>query len=86
MTLQMYARRKKWDLQEAKVHISHSKDYATDCENMEKPNSKIDHFEKVLELKGDLTEEQRARLVEIASKCPVHRTLQNPVEMKTTLK
>jgi len=86
MTLQMYARRKKWPLKEVKVHIDHFKDHANDCENMEDPKSKIDHFSRLIELEGDLTEEQKKRLLEIADKCPVHKTLHNPVKVKTTLK
>lgn len=86
MTLHMYARRKKWDLQEVTVHLDHSKDYATDMENMEDPKSKIDHFNRVLEIKGNLDETQRARLLEIADKCPVHRTLHAPVVINTDLK
>ena len=86
MTLEMYARRKKWDLKEVKVHLSYSKSYKQDCENCDQPNSKLDHFEKVLELEGNLTEEQKARLVEIANRCPVHRTLESTPKFTTTLK
>ena len=85
MTLHMYARRKKWPLKEVKVHIDHYKDHATDCEQMENPKSKIDHFSRVIELEGDLDDEQKTRLLEIADRCPVHRTLHNPVEIKTVL-
>ena len=86
MTLQMYARRKKWDLQEVIVHLEHYKDYATDLENMDNPKSKLDHFDRLLELKGDLDETQRNRLMEIANKCPVHRTLHSDVKVNTVLK
>lgn len=86
MTLQMYARRKKWDLQEVKVHLEHYKDYASDMMDMENKSSQIDHFDRVLELEGDLNEEQKERLLEIANKCPVHRTLHQDVEVKTWLK
>ncbi len=85
MTLHMYARRKKWDLQEVTVHLEHYKDYVTDQENLEESKSKIDHFDRLIELKGDLDEKQIARLLEIADKCPVHRTLHNPVEIRTSL-
>lgn len=85
MTLQMYARRKKWDLQEVKVHLEHYKDYASDMTDVENKASKIDHFDRVLVIEGDLTEEQRVRLLEIANKCPVHRTLHQEVEVKTRL-
>ena len=86
MTLQMYARRKKWDLKEVKVHLDHYKDYASDMSDAENQRSKIDHFERVLEIEGDLNQDQRARLLEIANKCPVHRTLHQEVEVNTRLK
>lgn len=86
MTLQMYARRKKWDLKEVVVHLEHYKDYAADLENMEDQKSKIDHFDRCLELKGDLDETQKNRLLEIANKCPVHRTLHSDVKVITKLK
>lgn len=86
MTLHMYARRKKWDLQDVKVHLEHGKKHADDCESCENPKSKIDHFERVLEIKGNLNEEQRQRLMEIADRCPVHRTLEGEVRIHTSLK
>ena len=85
MTLQMYARRKKWDLKEVRVHLEHYKDYLKDQENLEANNSKIDHFDVTLEFEGELDETQKAKLMEIAKKCPVHRTLHSPVEIKTHL-
>lgn len=86
MTLQMYARRKKWDLKEVKVHLAHFKDYASDMADTENSKSKIDHFDLKLELEGDLDETQRARLLEIANKCPVHRTLHQEVAINVDLK
>lgn len=86
MTLRMYADRKKWDLQEVRVHLSHSKDHKADSEAYEKSDSKIDILERELELKGNLDEEQRKRLLEIADRCPVHRTLHNEMEVRTILK
>ncbi len=85
MTLQMYARRKNWDLREVRVFLNHYKDYAKDMGNTEDKHSKIDHFDRRLELEGDLTTDQRNRLQEIANKCPVHRTLNNPVNIDTSL-
>ena len=85
MTLQMYARRKKWDLKEVKVHINHGKKYVEDCGNCDKNTSKIDHFERCIEFEGDLNEEQIARLLEIADKCPVHRTLSRDISISTDL-
>lgn len=85
MTLHMYARRKNWDLREVTVQLDHEKNHASDSEHAEKPDSKIDHFNRILYLRGELDETQRLRLLEIANKCPVHRTLHNPVEIHTNL-
>ena len=84
MTMQMYARRKKWDLREVIVHLDHRKDYAEDLFHAadEKP-PKIDHFDRLIEMVGELDEQQRARLLEIADRCPVHRTLHGEVEVNT---
>ncbi|HKK73660.1 MAG TPA: alpha/beta fold hydrolase [Saprospiraceae bacterium] len=85
MTLQMYARRKKWDLQEVVVHLEHYKDHIDDAQETEDPKSKLDHFDRIIELEGDLDEEQRAKLLEIANKCPVHRTLHSDIKVNTRL-
>lgn len=85
MTLRMYADRKGWDLQEVRVHLQHSKEHCQDCENADNPKSKIDTIERVLELEGDLDEKQRARLLEIADRCPVHRTLHSEIKVNTSL-
>lgn len=85
MTLQMYSKRKKWDLKEVTVHLNHDKDYAQDCADCEKSTAKIDQFERKIELKGDLDETQRKRLLEIADKCPVHKTLHSDISVKTSL-
>lgn len=87
MTMKMYADRKKWDLQSAYVHLKHGKVHATDCaECEEKGSGKIDRFERLIELHGDLDDTQRKRLLEIADRCPVHRTLHETVEVVTWLK
>ena len=85
MTLQMYARRKKWPLDEAIVRLRHSKVHAVDEKNCEDAEAKMDQLERSVELVGDLSDEQRARLLEIANKCPVHRTLEAGVVVKTEL-
>lgn len=87
MTIQMYARRKKWVVDEVTVHLDHKKDYAQDMSDVadEKP-IKVDQFNREIILEGDLTKEQRQRLLEIADKCPVHRTLHGKVEIVTVLK
>jgi len=86
MTVQMYARRKGWPLEEAVVRLHHEKVHAEDCVHCEEKGRKIDRFERELELKGNLDEDQRRRLLEIAEKCPVHRTLNSEVLIETRLK
>ena len=81
MTVQMYARRKKWNLENITVHIDHSKEHAVDCENCESSSAKIDTFTKTIKIEGDLTREQKERLMEIADRCPVHRTLMSSVQI-----
>lgn len=75
MTMQMYARRKEWDLQQVTAHLDHERVYEEDMTHPESPKSKIDLFKVNLEIKGNLDAAQRNRLLEIAGKCPVHRTL-----------
>lgn len=82
MTLKMYAERKKWPLEEVYVWISHEKKHASDISGS---NEKIDVITKKLKIIGDLDDDQVQRLKEIASKCPVHRTLISPTEINTEL-
>ena len=84
MTLQMYARRKEWPLEAAHVDVQHEKVHAKDCAHCETQSGKIDRFTRTLTLEGDLTEAQRGRLIEIANKCPVHRTLHSEIDVVTT--
>jgi len=86
MTLRMYADRKKWDLRQVFCHVKHDKSYVEDCQNCEDVTGKIDVFHRELELIGDLDQEQRQRLMEIADKCPVHRTLEAKAHITTTLR
>ena len=83
MTLRMYADRKGWPLEEVAVRLGHRKIHAADCESCETKTGKIDRFEREIDLVGPLDAEQRARLLEIANKCPVHRTLESEVEVVT---
>ncbi|MEH0155581.1 alpha/beta fold hydrolase [Limibacter armeniacum] len=87
MTLRLYADHKQLEVEEINIHLSHSKSHMEDCENCEADNqSKIDHFDREIEIKGNLTEAQRNRMLEIADKCPVHRTLHEEVKVSTKLK
>ena len=86
MTLRLYARRKQWPLQRVVVRLTHSRDYVTDCEECAAKPVMLDRIERELELIGALSAEQRTKLLEIADKCPVHRTLSQPVRIATTLR
>ena len=77
MTLLMYARRKGWDLTECSVHLTHERIHAEDSANAEEGTRRVDVIKRDISLHGHLDEEQKARLLEIARKCPVHRTLQS---------
>lgn len=85
MTLQMYAKHKKIDLASARVRVRHNKIHAEDCEDCESANGKIDEFLREISLEGDLDRSQKERMLEIADKCPVHRTLHAEVKVRTTL-
>jgi uncharacterized OsmC-like protein len=85
MTLRLYADRKGWALESVTVRLSHQKVHARDCEECETRDGKIDHIGLELELAGPLEEQQRRRLLEIAERCPVHRTLELEVMMETGL-
>ena len=86
MTLRMYADRKKWPLKDVVVRLKHQKVYAKDCEDCEDKNVKIDEIEREIEVHGPLDEAQKKRLLEIADRCPVHRTLHSEILVKTKLK
>lgn len=85
MTLRMYADRKKWKLDEVKVFLNHDKVYPEDSKHAEKESSKVSQFTRIIDIKGDLDSDQRQRLLEIANKCPVHRTLEQDVVIQTML-
>jgi uncharacterized OsmC-like protein/alpha-beta hydrolase superfamily lysophospholipase len=84
MTVRLYADHKQIPLQRTQVRLRHEKIYAKDCAECETKEGKIDHIERAITFEGDLTAEQRARLIEIADKCPVHRTLKSEVDIRTT--
>ncbi len=82
MTIALYARRKAIPLRDVVVRLSHGRNYESDCENCVTEDVRLDRVEVQLELTGDLTAEQRAKLVEIAHKCPVHRTLSAGIDIR----
>ncbi|MGW8144106.1 MAG: OsmC family protein [Anaerolineales bacterium] len=86
MTVQMYARRKNWPLERVELSLSTKKVHAKDCEDCESdPNAKVDIIERQIKFKGDLSGEQIDRLADIASKCPVHRTLTSETVIRTEI-
>ena len=86
MTLRMYADRKQWPLEEVVVSLSHKKIHARDCKTCETDQAMVDWIERDVELMGSLDASQSQRLMEIADRCPVHRTLESKVKIQTTLK
>ncbi len=85
MTIALYARRKGWGLSDVTVRLRHSRIHAEDCAECETREGMLDRIEREIAVAGELTEEQRIRLVEIANKCPVHRTLTSEINIRTTL-
>ena len=85
MTVAMYARRKGWPLDAVTVRLRHSRVHAADCKRCETTNVLLDHIAGDVELTGVLSEEQQVRLLEIADKCPVHRTLTSEIHIQTRL-
>ena len=83
MTIRMYARRKGWELGHISVDVIHDKIHARACHDCTAHNGQIDQFRRVITLEGDLTQDQRDKLLEIADKCPVHRTLEGKVHILT---
>ena len=85
MTIRMYADRKEIPLDRVHVKLSHKKVHAEDCADCESKDGKIDEIVREVTLDGDLTEEQRERLLDIANRCPVHRTLTSEIKVRTRL-
>jgi putative redox protein len=85
MTLALYARRKRWPLQSVTVRLRHSRVHAEDCAECETREGMLDRIEREIVLEGALTDEQRARLLEIAARCPVHRTLTSEIDIRSRL-
>jgi uncharacterized OsmC-like protein len=85
MTVRMYAERKKWPLEDVQVRLTYAKVHADDCATCESESRTIDQIELEISFRGSFTEEQRNRLMEIAGKCPVHRTLTSPIRIRSRL-
>lgn len=85
MTIRMYARRKKLPLEHVQVDVIHNKIHAKDCDSCEESSGKVDQFERKITLTGDLTELERERLLAIADRCPVHRSLESDINIITQL-
>ena len=85
MTVAMYARRKEWPLVAVTVRLHHSRIYAKDCAECETSDGMLDRIEREIVLNGPLTDEQRAQLLGIANRCPVHRTLTSEIKIDSRL-
>jgi uncharacterized OsmC-like protein len=83
MTIGLYARKRDWPLEKITVSLRHSKIHAQDCDDCETKEGRIDRIEVEIHLDGALTDEQRAKLMEMADKCPVHQTLTSEINIKT---
>ena len=85
MTLQMYAQRKQWPLESVAVELEHQRVHAKDCHDCETEKGQISEIHLNLSLTGDLSADQRARLFEIAGRCPVKRTLEGEIKVRSSL-
>ncbi len=85
ITLRMYIERKKWQVDDIYVELRHSKVHAEDCKDCDEKSAKIDMIEEEIIVKGDLTDEQLDKLLEISHKCPVYKTLQGSIDAKTSI-
>ena len=85
MTVRLYAQRKGWDLQRVIVRLQHSRIHAEDCADCETKEGFLDRIDREIELTGKLDDDQKRRLLEIAERCPVHRTLKSEINIRTSL-
>ncbi len=84
MTLRMYAERKGLALESVEVRLSHQRIHAKDCEDCETEEGMLDEIQSKIHMEGDLDETELTRLLEIATRCPVHRTLSSEIKIRTT--
>jgi putative redox protein len=82
MTVALYARRKQWPLEAVSVHLRYFRVHAVDCAECETKEGFLDRIEWRFEFSGELSDDQRARLLDIAQRCPVHRTLMSKVDIR----
>ncbi len=85
MTVRMYAERRQWPLEGVHIEMSYARVHAEDCTACDKELTLVDGIEMKLSFFGELSESQRQRLMEIANKCPVHRTLESPIPIRARL-
>lgn len=85
MTVRLYARRKGWPLQHVEVKLRHNRIHAEDCASCETEKGLVDVVVREVLVEGDLTDEQRRRLLDIAEHCPIHKTLTGEVKITTNL-
>ena len=85
MTIRMYANRKQWPLEVVRVRLMHEKIHAEDCLDCETKEGLVERIEREILLGGNLSDEQREKLLEIADKCPIHRTLTSEIRIETRL-
>jgi putative redox protein len=83
MTMRMYANHKDWPLEDVHVQLEHSRLHSADCQHCEDTNSKVEVIKRTIKLSGPLDEEQSERMMEIANRCPVHRTLEGDLRIET---
>jgi putative redox protein len=86
MTLRLYAQRKGMDLQRITVRLRHSRIHAEDCADCETKEGLLDRIDREIELSGNLDEAQKLQLLEIAKRCPVHRTLISEINIQTSVR
>ncbi|MDX1477343.1 MAG: OsmC family protein, partial [Saprospiraceae bacterium] len=85
MTLKMYADRKEWPFEEIRVHLSHERVYRDDCDGCEDDKARVDLIAREIEIVGELEEKQRDRMLQIANKCPVHKTLEGEIRVESKI-